>query len=99
MLPPKPKLMQIIEAAMLDQAPEMHRELKATKRLQLTLEARAEQAQASYLAGLDRAMLAQGSTPQETINLATQARNEAARTALDQAAEFVPSQPVEGQTL
>ena len=93
-LPPLTELKKLIADAM----PEpMKRELQKTPgALEKVLNDRATQAQDSYQAGLSAMMEAQGETHQELTSNAMQARNEAARIALDQAVEF--DQPTEEQT-
>lgn len=87
-LPPPHRLIDLIAQAMKDRVPRMYQELKASGELAKVLEDRAEQAQASYENGLSKMLEAQGETHQEMVNAATQARDEAARQAIEQATEF-----------
>lgn len=84
---------------MLDKNPPMHRQLKASGRLEKVIEDRADQAESSYLTALDKVTedsSKPGLTHQEMVTQGYQGRNEAARIALDQATEF--ETPDEEQT-
>lgn len=92
-LPPTKELKSLIEQAMLEKAPSMHKELKASGSLDKVLTERVRQAQDSYETAItlanDSALSTSRNLPfQETASELVQARNEAARIALDQAVEF-----------
>lgn len=89
-LPPKLRLMALIEDAMKDRAPLMHSELTTAGQLQKALTDRAEMAWDSYLTAYSKVMGADSEAQ------AFQLRNEAARQALDQAVEFEDSPPENG---
>jgi len=97
-LPPRTRLKALIEQAMKERVPGMYQELKGSGELEEVLETRADQAQSSYEVALSeatsRALTAERNlSQQETVNELTQARNEAARGALDQAVEFSAPEP------
>lgn len=98
LLPPPTRLKALIKQAMKERVPRMYLELKGNGQLEKVLEDRAEQAQGSYEIALSeatsRALSAERNlSHQETVNELTQARNEAAREALNQAVEFFTSEP------
>lgn len=96
-LPSRSKLEQMIEVAMKDSAPAMHRELRKSGELPKVLRERAMQAEDSYEAAMSqvttRALRASRElSHQETVSELMQGRSEAARIAIDQAVEFAPSE-------
>ena len=84
-LPTPASLARIIEEAMLDKAPTIHRELKASGELWRVLEYRVGQAQTTFQAGYSAVM------ESRSVGEAMQLQNQAVRTALDQAVEFEES--------
>lgn len=93
MLPSSAKLEKMIEIAMKDRAPAMYRELKKSGELQKVLTDRAEMAEDSYTMAMSQvrtsALSASRNLPHlERVSELMQGRNEAARTAIDQAVEF-----------
>lgn len=70
---------------MLEKAPAIHHELKASGKLSRVLEDRVEQAQATFQAGYSAVM------ESRLVGDALQLQNQAVRTALDQAVEFEES--------
>lgn len=90
--------MLLIESEMKDKAPTTYQRLKGLGELEKVLIQRAEMAEASFAAAHNRA-LDEGSKPglshPDSLNLLTQARNEAAAEALRQAVEFAESPPDE----
>jgi transcription elongation GreA/GreB family factor len=96
-LPPKAELKTLIEEAMREKAPALHRELTQSKQLDRALNDRALQAQTSYNQAMTQVSnealsTTRNLTDQEAISEMMQGRNEAARVALDQAVEFAPEQ-------
>ncbi|MCL6741771.1 hypothetical protein LZ518_11600 [Sphingomonas sp. RB56-2] len=88
----------MIEQAMRERAPKMYQHLKAKGELADALESRAAVTQQSFEIALSTAseralQLSRNLSDQEVVSEINQARNEAARVALDQAIDFTAPEP------
>ena len=97
-LPQQRELEALIEQAMRDRAPAMHRSLTADGTLSAVLKDRAEMARESYEEAMNAALTlatkaSRTLTGPERVNELTQARSQAASTAINQAVEFEASPP------
>lgn len=93
MLPMDETLLDMIDQAMKDKAPQIYRRLKVSGDLQVEIERRARGARESYLAALEiqskgDVLAAQNLPPLEQVAERTMARRAAAETALAAATEF-----------
>ena len=97
-LPQKRELESLIESAMKENAPSMHRQLSEDGTLAKVISNRADAATDSYEQAMSEAMSWAASakrnlTGPESVNELTQARSRAAEEALRQAVEFEESPP------
>ena len=96
---PQPKQLEtMIETAMLDRAPQMHRQLKMAGELPKVLTQRAQMARDSYETAMSLALTENSKASRNLTFLEGtaelyQARSAAAETAIAQAVEFDPSPP------
>lgn len=98
---PQPKRLEaMIEQAMMDRAPQMHREMQEAGTLAQEISQRAEAARETFETMMDAA-LTENNKLRPTLNLMegaadlTQRRDSAAEIAIAQATEFAESQPTE----
>lgn len=92
-IPQRPELEKMIERAMLDSAPAMHRELRESGELSTVIKDRAEMAEQSYAVAMDANLddvLRSDDLPMERVGRLTAAKNIAASEAIRQACEFAP---------
>ena len=103
-LPPRTELLELIETAMKEFAPTMHRELKREQgALQAALLSRAELAETTYSDLISQARTetsreSNGLSPQQMISEMAQAKSRAAEVALAQAVEFGATEPGSDET-